>query len=100
MFMGARMQKDTLWLLRDSERRVARQCDIGVLIPWANVAVERELTALGLKNLYWHYARLVPASNTTALDDDFLSGLINSVPGAMFQLSQLRLERTYLARSE
>ncbi len=92
------MQKDTLWLLHDYERKISgRQYDLGVLVPWANVAVERELTSLALTNLCWHYARLVPASNTTALDDDFMSGMIDSVPGALFQLSQLRLHRTYLA---
>src|SRR5687768_18335226 len=62
----------------------------GVLVPWANVAVETELPCLGQEAVVWHYARLAPANGSTALDDDFLEGLLGAVPGALHQLSRLR----------
>ncbi|MGP3961725.1 aspartate/glutamate racemase family protein [Nonomuraea sp. 3N208] len=70
---------------------------VGVLVPWANAVVETELPEWGRGRTVWHYARLVPAHGGTALDDDFLSGLIEAVPGALHQLSRLPLGRVYLA---
>ncbi|WP_433432268.1 maleate cis-trans isomerase family protein [Nonomuraea sp. CA-141351] len=70
---------------------------VGVLVPWANAVVEAELPKWGRGRTVWHYARLVPAHGGTALDDDFLSGLIEAVPGALHQLSPLSLDRVYLA---
>lgn len=45
----------------------------------------------------WHYARLVPESRSTALDQDFLSGLLDAVPAALTQLAALPLQHVYLA---
>ncbi|MEV4081417.1 aspartate/glutamate racemase family protein [Nonomuraea fuscirosea] len=70
---------------------------VGVLVPWANTVVEAELPQWGRGLTVWHYARLVPACGGTALDDDFLSGLIEAVPQALHQLSRLPLQRVYLA---
>ncbi|MEV1005029.1 aspartate/glutamate racemase family protein [Nonomuraea sp. NPDC050202] len=70
---------------------------VGVLVPWANAVVEAELPEWGRGRTVWHYARLVPAHGGTALDEDFLSGLIEAVPGALYQLSRLSLDRVYLA---
>ncbi|MBE1584571.1 aspartate/glutamate racemase family protein [Nonomuraea angiospora] len=66
-------------------------------MPWANTVVEAELPQWGRGRTVWHYARLVPAHGGTALDEDFLSGLIEAVPGALHQLSRLSLELSYLA---
>ncbi|SDH97798.1 maleate isomerase [Sinosporangium album] len=70
---------------------------IGVLVPWANVVVETELPQWGRGRMVWHYARLVPAHGGTALDEDFLSGLVEAVPETLHQLSRLSLDRVYLA---
>ncbi|MGI5292726.1 aspartate/glutamate racemase family protein [Nonomuraea polychroma] len=70
---------------------------VGVLVPWANTVVEAELPDWGRGRTVWHYARLVPAHGGTALDEDFLSGLIDAVPEALHQLSRLSLGRVYLA---
>lgn len=70
---------------------------VGVLVPWANLVVESELPQWGRGRTAWHYARLVPACGSTALDGDFLAGLIDAVPQALHQLSQLALQRVYLA---
>ncbi|MFI6741771.1 aspartate/glutamate racemase family protein [Nonomuraea sp. NPDC050451] len=70
---------------------------VGVLVPWANAVVEAELPQWGRGRTVWHYARLVPAHDGTALDEDFLSGLIEAVPGALHQLSRLSLDQVYLA---
>ena len=70
---------------------------VGVLVPWANTAVETELPLWGRGQIVWHYARLVPPGGGTALTDDFLSGLVTAMPGALHQLSVLPLARAYLA---
>ncbi|MFI9552348.1 aspartate racemase/maleate isomerase family protein [Nonomuraea endophytica] len=70
---------------------------IGILVPWANTVVEAELPQWGRGRTVWHYARLVPEHGGTALDEDFLSGLVEAVPGALHQLSRLPLGRVYLA---
>jgi maleate isomerase len=69
---------------------------MGVLVPWANTTVEDELH-LWSDRTAWHYARLAPASGTTALADPFLQGLVDAIPDALFQLSALPLQRIYLA---
>jgi maleate isomerase len=69
----------------------------GVLVPWANSIVESELPRWAGISVAWHYARLVPISQSTALDEDFLSGLLAAVPAALAQLVALPLERVYLA---
>lgn len=69
----------------------------GVLVPWANTAVEAELHRVTGPAVTWHYARLVPASRTTRLDGTFLAGLLGDVPSALGQLAALPLARAYLA---
>src|SRR6266702_8826436 len=69
----------------------------GVLVPWANSVVEAELPRWAGTSVIWHYARLVPPSGGTALDEGFLSGLLAAVPAAVAQLAALPLERVYLA---
>lgn len=69
----------------------------GVLVPWANTVVEAELHRWSGGAVIWHYARLVPTSRTTALDERFLVGLLDAVPGALAQLSALPLQQVYLA---
>ncbi|MEW1844111.1 aspartate/glutamate racemase family protein [Nonomuraea angiospora] len=66
-------------------------------MPWANTVVETEVPEWGRGRTVWHYARLVPGHGGTALDEDFLSGLVEAVPGALHQLSRLSLDRVYLA---
>ncbi|PWG11011.1 hypothetical protein DF268_24085 [Streptomyces sp. V2] len=70
---------------------------MGVLLPWANVAVEEELPQLGEPGTVFHYARLVPASRTTAVDDSFWHGLRAAATGAVDSLRHLPLEATVLA---
>ncbi len=69
----------------------------GVLVPWANTVVEAELPLIAGRSVTWHYARLVPASGTTRLDERFLGGLLDAVPAALTQLSALPLRCVYLA---
>jgi maleate isomerase len=69
----------------------------GVLVPWANTVVEDELHRISGNPVIWHYARLVPQSRTTALDAQFLGGLVDAVPAALAQLSPLPLRCVYLA---
>lgn len=92
-------------LLPDYARRLLHEVDgvarpashVGVLVPWANTIVETELSRMGLADVVWHYARLVPDEETTALDDSFLAGLVNAIPGALHQLSQLPLSAVAVA---
>jgi maleate isomerase len=69
----------------------------GVLVPWANSVVEAELPRWAGTSVVWHYARLVPPSQGTALDEDFLAGLLAATPTALGQLAALRLQHVYLA---
>jgi maleate isomerase len=69
----------------------------GVLVPWANSVVEAELPRWLPETVVCHYSRLVPASRSTALNTDFLTGLISAVPQALEQLSALQLPVAYLA---
>lgn len=80
---------------RRPERRRVQHA--GVLVPWANSVVEAELPRWAGTSVAWHYARLVPASLGTALDEDFLAGLLGAVPAALGQLAALPLHRVYLA---
>lgn len=68
----------------------------GVLVPWANLVMEAELPRWAGTSVAWHYARLVPASRGTALDEEFLGGLLAAVPAALGQLAALPLPRVYL----
>lgn len=69
----------------------------GVLVPWANSVVEAELPLWAGRSVAWHYARLVPPSRATALNRDFLGGLLAAVPAALGQLAALPLRQVYLA---
>lgn len=80
---------------RDGHEPVAQHA--GVLVPWANSVVETELPIWGEGQVVWHYTRLVPPAGGTALTADFLTGLVDAMPAALFQLSQLPLNRVYLA---
>lgn len=64
---------------------------MGLLVPWANQAMEAEIPSLFPGRVVWHVARLVPASATTALDDTFLAGMVQALPQALFQLHHLPL---------
>ncbi|MGQ4487597.1 hypothetical protein ACN6LM_004804 [Streptomyces sp. SAS_281] len=69
----------------------------GLLLPWANVAVETELSRLGLRHTVFHHARLVPASRTTAIDDSFWLGLREVSGHALDSLSHVPLDVVMLA---
>lgn len=70
---------------------------MGVLLPWANQAVEEELPQLGEPGVVFHYARLVPASRTTAVDHSFWHGLRAAAIGAVDSMRHLPLDATVLA---
>ncbi|MFD7896949.1 hypothetical protein [Streptomyces sp. NPDC059743] len=74
-----------------------RTVRVGLLLPWANTAVETELPRFGLANTVFHYARLVPASRTTAIDSSFWHGLRSASAGALDSLSHLPLDAVVLA---
>ncbi|GAB2763936.1 hypothetical protein [Streptomyces bullii] len=75
----------------------AERRHVGVLLPWANVAVEEELPQLGEPGVVFHYARLVPASRTTAVDDSFWHGLRAAATGAVDSMRHLPLDAVVLA---
>jgi maleate isomerase len=77
--------------LRDLTQNLNETIHLGMLVPWANQAMEAELPVLFPRRVIWHVARLVPPNATTALDDEFLTGMIRSVPQAVFQLRNLPL---------
>lgn len=95
--MAYAMTDQILTLIRREHDAMLGLRHIGVLIPWANTVVEAELPRLGLSHIVWHYARLVPDNQGTALDDSFLQGLIRAVPGALHRLSRLPLAAVLLA---
>ncbi|MFI0242825.1 hypothetical protein [Streptomyces sp. NPDC016845] len=70
---------------------------VGVLLPWANQAVEEELPRLGEPGVVFHYARLVPASRTTAVDNSFWHGLRAATTDALDSMHHLPLDTTVLA---
>ncbi|MEU7022774.1 hypothetical protein ABZ990_19245 [Streptomyces sp. NPDC046203] len=74
-----------------------RTVRVGLLLPWANVAVETELPRLGLRNTVFHHARLVPASGTTAIDKSFWHGLREASTGALDSLAHIELDSVIVA---
>lgn len=84
----------TLAALDSAARRTVRA---GLLLPWANVAVETELPRLGLRNTVFHHARLVPASRTTAIDEPFWHGLRAASADALDSLAHVELDAVLLA---
>jgi maleate isomerase len=84
-------------LVRDQSPERDTTMHAGVLVPWANSVVEAELPRWVQGKVTWHYSRLVPPSRVTALDERFLTGLLEAVPAALAQLAALRLRTVYLA---
>lgn len=95
--MGRALPESALQLLTQLYAASRKRHRIGVLVPWANTAVETELPQFGQHAAAWHYARLVPEDGSTALHDGFLQGLMTAVPGALHQLSKLKLDLLLLA---
>jgi maleate isomerase len=87
----------TLDLLARLDKGSSRTTSVGVLLPWANVAVETELPRLGLTHTVFHHARLVPESRTTAVDDAFWNGLREAAAGALDSLTHVPLDAVVLA---
>ncbi|MER7467880.1 aspartate/glutamate racemase family protein [Streptomyces sp. NPDC097981] len=69
---------------------------VGVLLPWANVAIEEELPLLAPDGVVFHYARLVPASRTTAIDHRFWDGLRAAATDAADSLRHIPLDALLL----
>ncbi|MEF3117549.1 hypothetical protein [Streptomyces chrestomyceticus] len=88
---------DALGLLASWDAQAERTVRIGMLLPWANVAVEDELPRLGLAHTVFHYTRLVPASRTTAVDAAFWHGLRSAAAGGLDALSPVPLDTVFLA---
>lgn len=84
-------------MLDEAHAGLSEVIHVGVLVPWANAIVETELPRLGLDRVVFHYARLVPASRTTALDHRFLRELLSAVPAGLEEVSRLPLATTLLA---
>lgn len=80
-----------------TQHRAERPTRVGILVPWANTVVEDELPRLRPDAVVFHYARLVPPSETTALDAGFLDGMRAAVPAALASMRQLPLAGVLLA---
>ena len=65
---------------------------VGVLVPWANLAMEAELPHLIPSDISWHFSRLVPRSRATAINDTFLQDMIDAVPDALLQFDPINLD--------
>ncbi|TBO61299.1 hypothetical protein EYS09_02060 [Streptomyces kasugaensis] len=87
----------TLATLAALDAGADRTVRAGLLLPWANVAVETELSRLGLRHTVFHHARLVPASRTTAIDASFWHGLREASAQALDSLSHVPLDAVMLA---
>ncbi len=87
----------TLTTLAALDAAAGRTIRAGLLLPWANVAVESELPRLNLRHTVFHHARLVPASRTTAIDGAFWHGLREASAQALDSLSYVQLDVVMLA---
>ncbi|MGW6775257.1 aspartate racemase/maleate isomerase family protein [Streptomyces sp. NPDC055037] len=87
----------TLATLAALDAAAGRTVRVGLLLPWANVAVETELARLGLRHTVFHHARLVPASRTTTIDASFWHGLREASAQALDSLSHIPLDAVILA---
>jgi maleate isomerase len=87
---------DRPWRLRevadDLTQQMQQTVHVGALVPWANLAMEAELPFIFPGRMVWHFARLVPPSQTTEIDTDFLQGMIEAIPPATFAFSRLPLD--------
>lgn len=91
------LRDGTLATLAALDAGAVRTVRAGLLLPWANVAVETELSRLGLRHTVFHHARLVPASRTTVIDASFWNGLREASVHALDSLSHIRLDAVMLA---
>ncbi|MFD4926344.1 hypothetical protein ACFWNE_34225, partial [Streptomyces goshikiensis] len=87
----------TLATLAALDAAADRTVRAGLLLPWANVAVETELPRLGLRHTVFHHARLVPPSRATAIDASFWHGLREASAQALDSLSHVPLDAVMLA---
>ncbi|MFF2331431.1 MULTISPECIES: hypothetical protein [unclassified Streptomyces] len=87
----------TLATLEALDAMAGRTARAGLLLPWANVAVETEMPRLGLRHTIFHHARLVPASRATAIDASFWHGLREASAQALDSLSHVPLDAVMLA---
>jgi maleate isomerase len=85
-----RREGGALTALADDHARLTGVAHVGVLVPWANTIVEAELPRMGLDQVVFHYARLVPARRYRDADD-FLAEIAAAVPGAVSQFARLSL---------
>ena len=86
---------DASWTLKSLssflDSTLASRAHFGVLVPWANYAIESELPYIMPQNVTWHFARLVPATNSTELDQSFLQAMVDATRDSVFSLSKLNL---------
>lgn len=87
---------DTLALLHHAQSHLPGMAHVGVLVPWGNTVVETELPRLGLDEVVFHYARLVPAHRYRDADN-FLAEIAAAVPDALQQFARLTLAGTLVA---
>ncbi|AWK12317.1 hypothetical protein DDQ41_29180 [Streptomyces spongiicola] len=87
----------TLTTLQALDAAAGRTIRVGLLLPWANVAVESELPRLNLRHTVFHHARLMPASRTTAIDASFWHGLREASVRALDSLLHVPLDVVMLA---
>jgi maleate isomerase len=87
----------TLALLRSEHDRIEQDLHVGMVVYWLNTTVETELPRMGLDRVVFHYARLVPATTSTTLNDAFLASLAEAVPDAVARLAPLPLSSTLVA---
>ncbi|MFF4189098.1 hypothetical protein ACFYZ9_38505 [Streptomyces sp. NPDC001691] len=92
-----RRPDDLLDLLAVWDRQAEATTRVGLLLPWANQAVETELPRLRMANTIFHYARLVPPSQSTALDQAFWHGLRKTADSAVHSMRHLPLNAVVLA---
>ncbi|MFB7940430.1 hypothetical protein [Streptomyces sp. NPDC056049] len=91
------LRDGTLTTLAALDAAADRTIRAGLLLPWANVAVESELPRLNLRHTTFHHARLVPPSRTTAIDASFWHGLREASAQALDSLSHVPLDVVMLA---
>jgi len=94
--MPPELTTDTLALLRRVHDQLRATAHVGVLVPWGNTMVETELPRLGLDQIVFHYARLVPERRYRDADH-FLAEIAAAVPGTLQQFARVTLAGTLVA---
>ena len=89
--MGAESEVSLALPNRSTAKHSQHRPRFGLMVPWANTAVEAEVPLFLDGSASLHTTRLVPDSRTTALDHGFLSGLVLAVPAAWESLSRTDL---------